>query len=112
MRMKDYKVNKPSGFQYYSWSEVVKHDKDEDCWVVIHGNVYDVTGWVPHHPGGKMIFDGAGGDCTAMWESYHPLALVQQGVPDKYLIGKIIDYEDFYSWGGDFYKTIKTRVEA
>ena len=98
-------------YKLYTWDEVVKHDKVHDCWLVIHGKVYDVTEWVPHHPGGKLIYDGAGGDCTAVWESYHPLSLLAKGVPEKYLIGKIRDYRDFYSWEGEFYKTVKQRVE-
>lgn len=58
-----------------------------------------------------MIYDGAGGDCTAMFESYHPFAMIQAGPPEKYLIGEVRDYTDFYQWGGDFYKTVKERVE-
>lgn len=37
--------------------------------------------------------------------------MTEQGVPEKYLIGEVKDYEDFYQWDGDFYKTIKKRVE-
>jgi fatty acid desaturase len=58
-----------------------------------------------------MIYDGAGGDCTAMWESYHPLALVKSGPPQKYLIGTVRAYKDFYSWTGDFFYKLKERVE-
>lgn len=36
-------------------SEVKKHDKDGDAWVVIHGNVVDVSDFVPRHPGGKAV---------------------------------------------------------
>ena len=101
-----------TGYKLYTWDEVIKHDKVDDCWLVIHGKVYDVTEWVPHHPGGKLIYDGAGGDCTGVWESYHPLSAIEKGVPSKYLIGEIREFKDFYSWDGDFYKTIKARVEA
>ena len=107
----DLRVRKAVGYKLYTWDEVVKHDKCNDCWLVIHGKVYDVTDWVPNHPGGKLIYDGAGGDCTAVWESYHPLSMVEKGVPSKFLIGEIRDYKDFYSWDGEFYKTVKKRVE-
>ncbi|PKS12473.1 hypothetical protein jhhlp_000679 [Lomentospora prolificans] len=33
--------------------EFEKHDKDNDCWIVIEGNVYDVTSALSWHPGGK-----------------------------------------------------------
>ena len=47
-----------------------------------------------------------------MWESYHPLKLAKSMPPDKYCIGYVRDYVDFYSWDGDFYDTLKERVEA
>lgn len=34
--------------------------------------VYDVTRWVPHHPGGHLITIQAGRDCTQLFNSYHP----------------------------------------
>ena len=35
----------------YFWAEIVKHDKEDDCWVVIHGKVYDITKMLPNHSG-------------------------------------------------------------
>jgi fatty acid desaturase len=104
----------PNGYKnnWYSWEEIIEHDRRDDCWVVIHGKVYDLTDFVAVHPGGEIIYDGAGGDCTPMWESYHPLKLARAGPPNKYCIGQVRDYEDFYSWDGDFYNTLKERVEA
>lgn len=32
--------------------EVMKHNKKEDCWVVIHGKVYNLTDFLSSHPGG------------------------------------------------------------
>jgi len=46
-----------------------------------------------------------------VWESYHPLKVVDKGVSKKYLIGEIEGYEKLYSWDGNFYKTVKQRVE-
>lgn len=47
--------------------EVVKHDKRDSCWVVVDGLVYDVTHYVPFHPGGKKILLGAGKDSTDLF---------------------------------------------
>ena len=30
---------------------------------------------VPKHPGGALIYEAAGKDCTALFDSYHPLAV-------------------------------------
>lgn len=35
--------------------EVAKHSSQEDCWVVVHGKAYDVTEFLPEHPGGMKI---------------------------------------------------------
>uniref|UniRef100_A0A6C0D075 Cytochrome b5 heme-binding domain-containing protein n=1 Tax=viral metagenome TaxID=1070528 RepID=A0A6C0D075_9ZZZZ len=39
----------------------------------IYGNTYDLTSFIPHHPGGKEILENTRnmGDCTALFESYH-----------------------------------------
>ena len=34
-------------------AELAKHDNDQDCWVVYKGSVYDVTKFLPIHPGGS-----------------------------------------------------------
>ena len=39
----------------YEWSEVSKHDKEDDCWIVINKKVYDVTKFVDEHPGGDIL---------------------------------------------------------
>lgn len=31
--------------------EVQKHNNKDDCWVIIHGKAYDVTEFMPEHPG-------------------------------------------------------------
>ena len=34
-------------------SEIAKHNNPLDCWVTISGSVYNLTEWVPDHPGGR-----------------------------------------------------------
>ena len=96
---------------WFTWEEIVEHDMKSSCWIVVRGKVYDVTEFVPKHPGGDIIMDGAGGDCTPMWESYHPRALAAKGPQQRYWIGMVRDYYDFYSWEGGFYSEVKKRVE-
>ena len=67
----------------YTVDEVEKHSTPKDCWVIVHGKVYDVTSFVPLHPGGNMIWVKAGGECTQLFDSYHPLRT--RAVLEKYL---------------------------
>jgi len=31
-------------------AELARHDRREDCWLAIEGQVYDVTDYIPQHP--------------------------------------------------------------
>ncbi len=58
----------------FTADEVAKHNHPDDCWVVVRGSVYNVTEWVPKHPGGPLVYVHAGKDCTQLFDSYHPLS--------------------------------------
>lgn len=49
--------------------EVGKHADQNSCWLVIEGNVYDVTSFIPNHPGEVAILSGCGKDATSMFNS-------------------------------------------
>ncbi|CAF9920792.1 MAG: Cytochrome b2, mitochondrial precursor [Gomphillus americanus] len=67
--------------QRLSGEEVSKHDNGDSCWVIIHGRAYDVTDFLPEHPGGsKIILKYAGKDATETYEPIHPPDTL-----DKYL---------------------------
>lgn len=52
-----------------SVSDVKLHNSDSDCWVIIHGKVYDVTKYLDDHPGGpEIIMDVAGKDVSGDFE--------------------------------------------
>ena len=53
----------------YTMKEVEKHNTEKDAWLVLYGNVYDVTRWIPVHPGGDVIKYGIGKDATEMFEN-------------------------------------------
>jgi len=44
----------------YSAAEVARHCTPYDCWLIIKGNVYDVSGWGASHPGGQVIYTYGG----------------------------------------------------
>ena len=58
----------------FSLREVSQHSQPDDCWVIVRGYVYDVSSFVPRHPGGNLITVKAGKDITQLFDAYHPLA--------------------------------------
>jgi L-lactate dehydrogenase (cytochrome) len=36
-----------------SVEEMKKHSNDKDCWIVVNDTVWDITDFVPSHPGGN-----------------------------------------------------------
>lgn len=40
----------PSGI---TLAQIAQHNSDASCWSAISGNVYDLTSWIPNHPGGE-----------------------------------------------------------
>ncbi|SCO92541.1 probable nitrate reductase [Fusarium oxysporum] len=39
--------------QQFTRQEIEKHHTEDDCWIVVEGNVYDATSVLSWHPGGK-----------------------------------------------------------
>ena len=68
----------------FTLADVAQHSTPGDCWLIVRGKVYDVTGWAAQHPGGNMIFVKAGGECTQLFDSYHPLS-ARCAMPDQAL---------------------------
>ncbi|CAE6497016.1 unnamed protein product [Rhizoctonia solani] len=55
------------------FDEVQKHNTRDSCWVVINGEIYDVTGFLNDHPGGiGPILKVAGLDATRVFVPIHP----------------------------------------
>ncbi|WP_203897235.1 cytochrome b5-like heme/steroid binding domain-containing protein [Virgisporangium aliadipatigenens] len=60
------------------WDEIAKHDGTESLWVVISGEVFDVTAWARHHPGGRdVLLRHAGRDATAAFAAAGHSAMVE-----------------------------------
>jgi cytochrome b involved in lipid metabolism len=36
-------------------AEVGEHARPDDCWIVLHRFVYDVTPYLHYHPGGQLL---------------------------------------------------------
>jgi len=53
--------------------EVAKHKTARDAWAVFGGKVYNLTPYLPYHPGGAgIIVKTAGTDCTVLFNKHHP----------------------------------------
>lgn len=55
----------------YTLEEVTKHFTKEDCWLVASSKVYDVTSFIPNHPGGEKILQGCGKDMSEFFNTKH-----------------------------------------
>jgi len=73
----------------YTVEEVAKHNTEKDCWVIVNGQVLDVTNFLPDHPGGKKaILIYAGREATEEFNMLHKPDVVEKYAPDC-IIGKI-----------------------
>jgi cytochrome-b5 reductase len=55
--------------QTYTLEEIAKHTTDEDCWIIIHNKVYNVSSYFEEHPGGaEVLKEFAGLDSTEAFE--------------------------------------------
>ena len=85
----------------YTMEEVAHHNHKADAWIVVNGDVYDITPFVRTHWGwnaaGKnstivAIMSALGGDCTADFEEvHHGLAMWHtiKAQLDGFYIGKV-----------------------
>jgi len=70
-------------------SEVAKHNSKADCWVVVDGEVLDVTSFLSEHPGGELaILTFAGKDATEEFNMIHPPDVIGKYAPEA-VIGKV-----------------------
>merc|ERR1712014_489979 len=70
-------------------AEAAKHTTKTDCWVVVSGQVLDVTSFLSQHPGGELaILTFAGKDATEEFNMIHPPDVIPKYAPDA-IIGKV-----------------------
>merc|ERR1719230_1491781 len=70
-------------------AEVAKHTTKSDCWVVVAGQVLNVTNFLSQHPGGELaILTFAGKDATEEFNMIHPPDVIPKYAPDA-IIGAL-----------------------
>uniref|UniRef100_A0A061S3A4 Mitochondrial cytochrome n=1 Tax=Tetraselmis sp. GSL018 TaxID=582737 RepID=A0A061S3A4_9CHLO len=82
------------GLRAISMSEVAKHNTEGDMWVAIHGKVYDVSQFLPKHPGGKSVFmPYAGKNADEGFDPIHPESIIDDHKDDVKLLGRVPESE-------------------
>jgi len=78
----------PKGGEYTA-EEVAKHNTKDDCWVIVDGQVLNVTDFLSEHPGGeKAILLYAGRDATEEFNMLHDPKVIPRYAPNA-VIGKV-----------------------
>ncbi len=62
-------TNNAAESQKISAAAVSQHATKQDCWMIISGEVYNVTEYVSNHPGGNDILRGCGKDATELFNT-------------------------------------------
>ena len=39
----------------FTRKEVAQHNKEDDCWIIVDDEVFDMTKFLADHPGGKKV---------------------------------------------------------
>lgn len=76
----------------YTTEDVAAHSRSDDCWIVREGKIYDVTRFLPDHPGGDdLILEHAGKDISGLMEdeNEHAHSASAFEMLDEYVVGKI-----------------------
>ncbi len=76
----------------YTLADVAKNNTPASCWTIINGSVYNVTSYIPNHPGGPAeISQICGGDSSELFAK--PAQHVSGGAKDilaQFEIGKLV----------------------
>ncbi|OSX64028.1 hypothetical protein POSPLADRAFT_1137596 [Postia placenta MAD-698-R-SB12] len=85
-------TTEPSEFVALSPQDVADLYTNSDCWVIVDNKVYDVTDFIPAHPGGaRMLLNFAGRDATAASRPFHAPPRIAAALPAHKHLGEL-DY--------------------
>lgn len=79
-----------SGLTKLTLEEVKKHASSTSCWSIVYENVFDLTKWIPLHPGGaEKIRAICGVDGTSAFERQHTGDGGAASQLSRYFLGKL-----------------------
>ncbi len=62
----------PTDAPGFTAAEVAQHSTGNDCWSIVNGKVYELTAWIPLHPGGQQVIEAmCGKDASAGFNGQH-----------------------------------------
>lgn len=70
-----------------SRDEIGKHNKKDDCWIILDGNVYDITTYLKYHPGSEDKILQYGGEDATLEFNYWMHSKNAKKIKDKFCIG-------------------------
>ncbi len=75
----------------YTLEQVAAHSTAADCWSAVAGGVYNLTAWIPKHPGGQAAITAmCGTDATASFVGKHAGSAGANAALAQYKIGTLI----------------------
>ncbi|KAJ6094251.1 hypothetical protein N7467_003096 [Penicillium canescens] len=79
----------------YTLKDVAAHNTKGDTWMVIHGQVFDLTEYLQDHPGGaEVLVEVAGTDATADYEDVGHSEDARE-IMQPFLVGTLKDAQQF-----------------
>lgn len=78
-----------NSLQEVSPKDLSQHADHADCWICLHGLIFDITPFLNEHPGGPdVIVSVSGRDCTREFEDVGHTDSARR-LAQKYLMGKL-----------------------
>lgn len=56
----------------FTVTDVAQHKTPSDCWTIIDTGVYDITSYIPRHPGGDEILKACGTNGSDLFKGNDP----------------------------------------
>lgn len=92
--------------QEYTRDQVAEHNSLADLWTIIDNKVFDLSKFVPRHPGGPILWKVAGMEASLAYHTNHPSSVDR--ILDKYCIGTVKEKRE--SDVGPIYRALKEKV--
>lgn len=74
----------------YTLADIAEHGTASDCWTAVSGKVYNITSFIPQHPGGPVIIQACGKDGTSLFDEMSSGTQTRaDSVLQQYFIGNL-----------------------